>query len=367
MDSIDEIQSFLRVDARLDLKAVALGCVLGLTGTEDGRCMLLRRPCLLSALIFLAQDKSESIAKEACLAIVNISAEELGSRSLLFSHDSKGTAQDADSDNNIVVVMIKMIMDPDSCLADHACMILSNLTRPSGNIEHVILLIEKCGFTLDQVVSVFTTQGYNRRGANLHYLGPMFSNLSQSITFRRFLMDHERCIIQRLLPFTEYESSHVRRGGIVGTLRNCCFDIENHDWLLSPKVDILPCLLLPLAGPEEFEDTEMDKLPPELQYLPESKLRETDPDIRKMLLEALIQLCAKRSSRELMRERNTYLILREFHKWEKDRTVLLACENVVDILIRTEDEIGEDNIHDIDVPLELHQKFQKMDEDFIKD
>lgn len=65
---------------------------------------------------------------------------------------------------------------------------------------------------------------------------------------------------------------------------------ENHDWLLSPEVDILPHLLLPLAGPEEFTDDEMDKLPLELQYLPEDKMREPDPDIRKMLLEALIQV-----------------------------------------------------------------------------
>lgn len=65
---------------------------------------------------------------------------------------------------------------------------------------------------------------------------------------------------------------------------------ENHDWLLSPEVDILPYLLLPLAGPEEFTDDEMDKLPPQLQYLPEDKIREPDPDIRKMLLEALIQV-----------------------------------------------------------------------------
>ncbi|KAJ9592221.1 hypothetical protein L9F63_001222 [Diploptera punctata] len=86
-----------------------------------------------------------------------------------------------------------------------------------------------------------------------------------------------------------------------------------------------------------------------------------------MLLEALMQLCAKRSSRELMRERNTYVILRELHKWEKDRTALLACENVVDVLIRTEDEIGEDNLRDIEVPGDLHDNFEKMDDDFIKD
>ena len=37
------------------------------------------------------------------------------------------------------------------------------------------------------------------------------------------------------------------------------------------------------------------------------------------------------------------------------------------LLYRTEDEIGQDNLHDIDVPPDLHEKFQKMDEDFVKD
>lgn len=53
-----------------------------------------------------------------------------------------------------------------------------------------------------------------------------------------------------------------------------------------------------------------------------------------MLLEALAQLCATKESREVLRNKNTYVILREFHKWEKDKAVLLACENVVDILIK---------------------------------
>jgi len=66
---------------------------------------------------------------------------------------------------------------------------------------------------------------------------------------------------------------------------------EHHTWLLGSEVDILPHLLLPLAGPEEFTDDETDKLPPELQYLPESKVRDADPDIRRMLLEAILQVC----------------------------------------------------------------------------
>lgn len=55
---------------------------------------------------------------------------------------------------------------------------------------------------------------------------------------------------------------------------------------------------------------------------------------RLILLEALNQLCATKAAREVLRQKNTYVILREFHKWEKDKNVLLACENVVDILIK---------------------------------
>lgn len=118
--------------------------------------------------------------------------------------------------------------------------------------------------------------------------------------------------------------------------------------------------MLPLAGPEEFDDEDNDKLPVSLQYLPETKEREQDLDIRWerdfiyyfkeneilklmvihrnyfriMLLEALTQLCATKKGREILREKNTYVILREYHKWEKNKNALLACENVVDILIK---------------------------------
>jgi len=45
-----------------------------------------------------------------------------------------------------------------------------------------------------------------------------------------------------------------------------------------------------LAGPEEFSDDEMDKLPVDLQYLEPDKEREPDADIRRMLVEAINQV-----------------------------------------------------------------------------
>ncbi len=178
---------------------------------------------------------------------------------------------------------------------------------------------------------VFCQEGYNRKGAGLHYLGPLVSNLSQLTSVRAALMDRSGCVIQRLLPFTGYPGSRGRRGGVVGAIRNCCFDEERHDWLLGSDVDILPRLLLPLAGPtpDGADPEEVERLPLDLQYLDESKKVEEDPDLRRMLLEAITQLCATRSGRCAVRDAGSYAVLKELHAKEEDRAVKLACENLV--------------------------------------
>ena len=45
----------------------------------------------------------------------------------------------------------------------------------------------------------------------------------------------------------------------------------------------------------------------------------------------------------MVRAKNAYIILRELHQQEKDREVALATENIIDILIKTEDEISLEN------------------------
>ena len=41
--------------------------------------------------------------------------------------------------------------------------------------------------------------------------------------------------------------------------------------LADPKINLLPFILLPLAGPEEIDEEEMFDLPEELQLLPSDK------------------------------------------------------------------------------------------------
>ena len=153
----------------------------------------------------------------------------------------------------------------------------------------------------------------------------------------------------------------------MGTLRNISFDPEFHDFLLSNDMEVLTYLLNPIMGGEEYDDEEMDVLPISLQYLPKEKQRDADIDIRKMILETLNKLCMRRKGREILRSNGVYYILREYHKWEKDPKVKLACENVVDILIQKEDEVGVEDLSAVEVPDDMKEKFEKMDEDYIGD
>ena len=93
---------------------------------------------------------------------------------------------------------------------------------------------------------------------------------------RLFFLDKEKLNIQKLLPFLTHENI-VRRGAAAILLKNICFVSDDNNWLLGPSVDILPALLLPLAGGPEIANLDMDdmdKLPDDLQFLEETKERE---------------------------------------------------------------------------------------------
>lgn len=89
--------------------------------------------------------------------------------------------------------------------------------------------------------------------------------------------------------------------------------------------------------------------------------------MREMLLESLSQLCATKSAREYLRSKGAYEILREYHKWElktgEDKLALIACENVVDVLIRTEEEIGHDNLKEVEIPGDMLDKIKNLTDD----
>ncbi|XP_025090434.1 protein HGH1 homolog isoform X3 [Pomacea canaliculata] len=176
---------------------------------------------------------------------------------------------------------------------------------------------------------------------------------------RQELVSHHEDLLQNLLPFMSFAPSVIRRRGIIGIVKNCCFEYDLHSVLLGPEVDLLPRLLLPLAGPEEFDEDDMERLPPDLQYLPPTQTREPDPESRKMLVQALTKLSSTRSGRAYLKEKNAYVILRELHKWEKVEDNLSTLMDLIDILIADEPQEGMEDLHKVEIPLDIAKKFEE--------
>ncbi|EDO39914.1 predicted protein [Nematostella vectensis] len=331
-----ELLGFLKQSERGDVRYFALDYILGLTVTESGQQFLKNNEEFLSQLYKLTRDSNEKISSDAYSALINLSAvPALAEKLLKFK---------------IIIPLVDYLLNENSIHADKCAVVLSNLTRTESTCE--IALNELLAASPDYVYRVVERfcESSLVSDSSPDSLALFISNLTQMKKGRELMLDRKRCVIQRLLPFTQHKSSLNRRGGVVTILKNCCFETDTHDWLLNDEVDILPHLLLPLAGGEELTEEETDKLPPDLQYLDESKERETDPDIRNMLLESLLQLLATKNGRTIMRDKNVYVILRELHNWEKDEIAQATCLKCIHILIGEEPEPGMENLREVVIP-----------------
>ncbi|NXL88271.1 HGH1 protein, partial [Alectura lathami] len=73
------------------------------------------------------------------------------------------------------------------------------------------------------------------------------------------------------------------------------------------------------------------------------------------------QLTATKPGRSLVREKGTYLVLRELHRWERDPEVLSACEKLIQVLIGDEPGPGMENLLEVSIPPEVEQQLQRLD------
>ncbi|NWZ59760.1 HGH1 protein, partial [Haliaeetus albicilla] len=74
-----------------------------------------------------------------------------------------------------------------------------------------------------------------------------------------------------------------------------------------------------------------------------------------------LQLTATKAGRHMVREKGTYLILRELHGWEREPAVLAACEKLIQVLIGDEPGPGMENLLEVNIPEEVEQQLQRLD------
>lgn len=81
--------------------------MLGVTGTAEGRELLLGIPEILRQLILLLQDETCAIAKDASLALINLSGDEDGASALLIISESSRCTSDNEKSDNLIYLCFK--------------------------------------------------------------------------------------------------------------------------------------------------------------------------------------------------------------------------------------------------------------------
>jgi hypothetical protein len=240
-------------------------------------------------------------------------------------------------------------------------MLLANMAK-DDSLQRVLKLkravpkdLSTSDWAMDQLMDCFVKGaegGYNK-DADYDYLAYFFADLSRFPEGREYMTTpqaHDANVIPltKLQVFTSH-ASHIRRLGVASTLKNCAFHVPGHPTLLSnvnpdptlppPHVgaNLLPYLLLPLMGPEEYSDEDTEGMLDELQLLEPDKEREKDLEIMKTHLETLLLLSTTAESRKVLREVKIYPIVRECHLHVDDDEVREACDRVVQVIMRKEE------------------------------
>lgn len=245
-------------------------------------------------------------------------------------------------------------------------MLLANMAK-DDSLQRVLELkrdipkeLSKSKWAMDQLMDCFVkgAEGAYNKNADFDYLSYFFADLAKFPKGREYLttpQEHDANIIPitKIQVFTDH-ASHIRRLGVASTIKNVCFHVPSHPVLLSnlpedpnlppPSIgaNLLPYILLPLMGPEEYADEDTEGMLDELQLLEPDKEREKDLEIMKTHLESLLLLSTTPEDREVLRRIKVYPIVRECHLHIDDEDVREACDRVVQIIMRKEEGEEED-------------------------
>jgi hypothetical protein len=230
-------------------------------------------------------------------------------------------------------------------------MLLANLAK-SDSVKRVLSLerripkdLSTSKNAMDQLMDCFVkgAGGSYNKHADFDYLSYFFADMGKHPEGRTYFVTpqaHDKNIIPltKLTVFTEHQSD-IRRRGVASTIKNVSFNIESHARLMSSdEVNVLPYIMLPIMGSEEYDDEDTDGMLDDLQLLPPDKEREKDLEILKTHLETLLLLTTTRSGRDTLRKIKLYPIIRETHLHVEDDEVREACDRIVQVIMRDEED-----------------------------
>ena len=162
-------------------------------------------------------------------------------------------------------------------------MLLANMAK-SPKITGLLTLkrdvpkpLSSSPIAIDQLLDCFVkgAGGSYNKNADYDYLSYLFADLAKHKEGRtHFLSPHKEDAdivpLTKLIVFTEHKST-IRRRGVANTIKNTAFETDAHARLISDDdktgTGLLPYILLPLMGSEEYADDDTDGMLDETQLL----------------------------------------------------------------------------------------------------
>jgi hypothetical protein len=297
----------------LQVRKEAAELVLGLSASDDGRAALVESR-VAENLRRLVGDPAQQVSSAAVKALVNLSAESHFMDQIISSGMAAALVEglrDAECRHKRYIVMLLCNI----CQTSEGCLQLMQAQEASGQL---------LGLNFRRMIQWFVappsrvavSAAATAEHDDFEYAGAILQNVTQLRDARLILLEPERGILPALFPQLQ-AASVLRRRGVAGALRNCCFELEEKHvrYMLSPGVDVVTALLVPLAGPDRFTADEKHGMHPALYRGGGRKAREQDAVVRRALVESLVLLASTRLAREHMRTAKVYPVIKSFHEW----------------------------------------------------
>jgi len=374
-----DLIGFLSDNSRIDLQRLATAACFQITAETGGSSVALKtalikgnivKPLLrlLSAKSLLAIKTLINLTVDCHNGVMDMIESGAVNRliELLRTSSFEGYKL-KDSEHNDPREIAKMgeLKSDDNDIVNCSLMLLSNLSRlEEGAIE---VLNKNEGTVIEYLLNRFLEKEVDVTVKNLalddaddnsvekkgsaqgidrwQHVGTVLMNCTQTEAGRKFVMRISSNNLPRLLPCIRgNQTSVIRRRGVVGVVKNCCFEKDSCWWLLN-ELDLLQHLLYPLVGPEEIDLDDRIGMYPELWLEGDEKEREVDEQVKLLILESILLLCASgRINRKFMRSKQCYPILKMMDLTEESEVVSEKINECVQFLRR--DEEGEDGTVD---------------------
>ncbi|KAH6802014.1 ARM repeat superfamily protein [Perilla frutescens var. frutescens] len=311
------------------IKKAAVNIVRDYTGSEEGIQSLGKYFAVAVPSLFLILAEKKEVSEPAAEALVNLSqVPDLAGKML---------------EMGIIKIVMDILYKLECDIKHLLVMLIVNLTQLDIGIESLLQNGDEKmqGLYIMKLVRSFCTSSSEKKGDDpFEHVASILVNISQKEAGRKLLLDPKRGLLKQIIRQFD-SSSPLRKKGVSGTIRNCCFEAENQlQNLLLISEFLWPALLLPVAGNKIYNEQDTSKMPLELgSALSIEREAVTDPEIRVQVLDAIYLLVLQEAGRRAFWSINGPRILQVGYEDEENPRVMEAFERVGSLLIQ---ESGED-------------------------